>query len=302
MRHEPEELVLDRARGAQAVLRPATLGHVDEHVDGAGEVPFGVEDHRRIRHERGSRPIRSFGDALVPADRPCLLQRDGHRALVVGHRPAVRPVQLPRAAPLLADLGSAPPERSGGLVVEGDPAGRIGGVDGDAERLQELARARIVGGSGVEQRADVPFDVVRPDRDGSLLGRHRWCIPHPGRGGKARRRVIEVLQDPFPGVPPPCTCVASLIWLASPLHPGDRRDRPAPSSTPGRFRQRFGAGWRVAASCRRCCGYPVSTWTRRSDNAGQASSAHGPYSRSVRQTRARSNAGSTQMNVPDAPK
>jgi len=119
---ESEELVLHRLRGVQRVLCAAPLCDVNEDIDRADQRPVRIEDDRRIRDERGSSPVRALGDSLVPADRSTLVERDGHRAFLVTHRPPVRPEELPRPTPFLAQRWASAPEFCGGLIEERDAA------------------------------------------------------------------------------------------------------------------------------------------------------------------------------------
>src|SRR5262249_20608052 len=69
-----------------------------------------------------------------------LLEGDRHRGLATGERPAVRPIQAPRAAPLTAsDLGMVAPQLGRGPVVKGDTAVGVSGVDRDRQRLEQLS-------------------------------------------------------------------------------------------------------------------------------------------------------------------
>ena len=77
--------------------------------------------------------------ASAPWIGPLFFERDGHGAFPVRHRPAVRPIKAPRAAPFaLADGWAASPECSRCLVVEGNSPSGVGGIDGGGQRLQQF--------------------------------------------------------------------------------------------------------------------------------------------------------------------
>ena len=100
----------DRRKMLQRAFGALPLRHVDEHVDGADQRAGGVVERRRIRQERNAGAVGPLGDRVHAAHRALFLERDRHRALVMRQQPAVRPEQLPRAAPLaLAELGPAAP-------------------------------------------------------------------------------------------------------------------------------------------------------------------------------------------------
>src|SRR5690606_33876879 len=54
-------------------LGPLAFGYVDEHVDGADEIPFGITKRRGIGDERNARAIGPLGYSLLAAHRPILL-------------------------------------------------------------------------------------------------------------------------------------------------------------------------------------------------------------------------------------
>ena len=116
------------------------LGDIHQQVDGADEPPGGVAQRRRIGHEPHPRAVGPFGDGLHAAHLSALFERDRHWALVVTQRPAIRPIQPPRAAPLTgSELGIVAPELSGGAVVKGNAALGVGGVDRDRQRLEQVS-------------------------------------------------------------------------------------------------------------------------------------------------------------------
>src|SRR5689334_18120513 len=151
MGYQPEELVLHGVRRIQCLSSAAALRDVDEDIDRADQCPVRIEDDRWIRDERRSRPVWSQGDRLVPTYGPRLVERDRHRALLVAHRPAVGPVELPRSTPFFPELRSPTPQVRGRLVEERDVTLGVGRVDRDPDRVEELAIARAFDRWRVEQ-------------------------------------------------------------------------------------------------------------------------------------------------------
>ena len=72
------------------------------------------------------------------------------RSFLVTHRPPVRPEELPRPTPFLAQRWASAPEFCGGLIEERDAAPGIGRVHGDAKRFEELAIAGAIDRRAVE--------------------------------------------------------------------------------------------------------------------------------------------------------
>jgi hypothetical protein len=108
----------DRCQPLQTFLGPFAVRDIDQHIDGAGQRAAFVEEWRRIGNEESARTIGPLGYRLRAPDRALFFQSYGHRAFIVTHRPAIRPVQTPRAAPLaFAKLGPVAPERSRRLIV-----------------------------------------------------------------------------------------------------------------------------------------------------------------------------------------
>src|SRR5438132_9638335 len=77
-------------------------GKINQHVHCPDELSRSIMERRRISHERHAHSVRPLGDGLPAPDRPVFLQGPRHRALIVRHRPAIRPIQAPRNAPLIA--------------------------------------------------------------------------------------------------------------------------------------------------------------------------------------------------------
>ncbi len=115
-----------------------TLRDVHQHIDAADESPGHPVERRRIRDKGDAGPVRSLTDGLPAANGPVFPESDGHRAVLMGHPPAIGPIKSPWSAPaLVAERGTAAPKPDGGFVVEGEPALGIGGVNGDSEPLDE---------------------------------------------------------------------------------------------------------------------------------------------------------------------
>ena len=142
------------------------LGDVHQQVDGANEPPRGVAQRRRIGQKPHARAVGPLGDGLDAAHLPALLEGDRHRALATGQRPAVRPIQAPRAAPLTAsDFGMVAPQLGCGAVVEDNAAMGVGRVDrtGSASSSSVLV---IITGSFTnfgQPRSDPPNECRSPN-------------------------------------------------------------------------------------------------------------------------------------------
>jgi hypothetical protein len=108
---------------------------------------------RGVGHERHARAVGPLGHRFHAPHRQTALEGLSHGTLVVRQGRAIRPIELPRAAPFaLAELGLAAPQGGGGLVVEGDPAGCVGHVD----RRRQYVR------QGVRRQLDLPpTDLIR---------------------------------------------------------------------------------------------------------------------------------------------
>ena len=144
-------------------------------------LPDAIAQRRRVGHERHARAVRPLGHRFDAAHRLPGLQGDRHRAFVVRQRRAVRPVQLPGAAPFaLADLGMAAPQLGGRLVVEGDAPVGVGHVDGGGQRVGERAPPVLVVGQG--------------DGFGWCLGGHSGSAPHPPGACPLFHGPISILQ------------------------------------------------------------------------------------------------------------
>ncbi len=115
------------------------FGDVDQHVHRAGKSARGIEKWRRISNERNARAIRPLRDGLHAADRPLLLQRQCHRALVMRQRRAVGPIELPGPTEFaLADIRAHPPKLHGCLIVGSNPSGGVRRVYRSRQGLQKL--------------------------------------------------------------------------------------------------------------------------------------------------------------------
>ena len=130
-----------------AELVALAVGEIDQHVYGADHRARCIVDRRRKRHERHAHAVGALRDGFSAANRPPFLNRLRHRALIAGQCPAIRPEQLPRAAPLaLAQRRAAAPKLRGRFVEIGDPAGGIRGVDGGGKGIEELAEKVLAPG------------------------------------------------------------------------------------------------------------------------------------------------------------
>ena len=116
------------------------LADIDQHVDGADEFARLVAKRRRERQEWDHAAVGPFGQGLDAAHRPVFLQRDRHRALIVGQPFALERVQAPGHAPfILADFRLAAGQFDRRRVVIGDLAVAVGRVHGGRQGLQDLA-------------------------------------------------------------------------------------------------------------------------------------------------------------------
>src|ERR1700682_717300 len=114
-------------------------GYIDEYVDRACEPARLVAERSGERDEGNTRAVGPLENGLGPANRLSLLQGERHRAFVIRHRSPIRRIKTPRAAPaILADLRAMAPQLGRGLVVKGDTSFRIGRIDGDWQRLQQV--------------------------------------------------------------------------------------------------------------------------------------------------------------------
>src|SRR5205814_105385 len=95
-----------------------SLADIHQHVDGADNLSRCIAQRRRKGNERDARPIGPFGDSLRIAYRPSLLQRDGHRTLVMWQRRAVRIVEFPGNAPFIAAQRRRATRKLDGRFVE----------------------------------------------------------------------------------------------------------------------------------------------------------------------------------------
>src|SRR5215469_5966331 len=94
-----------------------------------------------IGHEWHACPVGSLGYRLPVSDRTVFLESPGHRAFVVSHRSAIRPIQAPGDAPLIAaEFGVAPRELHCSAIKKRNPAVRIGHVDRSWQRVEQIAK------------------------------------------------------------------------------------------------------------------------------------------------------------------
>ena len=269
VRHEPEELVLDRVRGRQGpggrprlLLRLVPIADVDQDVHGSHELPIVVEQGRGIGKESHLLAIRADRDGLAPADRALLAKRDGHGALVVAHRAPVREEQFERAAPQLAEHGSAAPEGRRGIVEVGDLARRVGRVHGHAEGVEEPAVA-----AGRQEAIGV--DRLRMAFGSAMPGhRSRRSGGHGISGGCLRGRA-HCTEQPAACLALGPTCneadTRRRLNRASIAGCAGRSDRAGPGSRPGPWgRRRRAAGPARAAGSPRRGPSPSDGWPRRS--------------------------------------
>ncbi len=122
------------------LLGAFALGDVDQHVDRADHASGLVVQRRRIGNERHARAVGTLGDGFHAAHRAVFLQRHCHRALVMRHRRAVGPEQLPRTAPFAgAEFGTIAPQFGGRIVEIGEPSLGVGRIDGGGQSIEQLA-------------------------------------------------------------------------------------------------------------------------------------------------------------------
>lgn len=112
--------------------------------------------------------VRPFGDGFDVAHRPVLLQRNCHRAFVVGQRCAVGKIEFPGHTPHFAGLRRTSREVDAGAIEEGDTPMSVARVDRGGQRLKEVAkllfmRSRIlaIADSPMARAYRVDFSLVR---------------------------------------------------------------------------------------------------------------------------------------------
>ncbi len=144
---------------ADPFLGALAFADVDQHVHRADQIARSVMQRRRVGNEGDARAVGPLGDGLRPADRTIFLERHGHRALVVAHRPAVRPVEAPGNAPFVRAEHRPPAGQGDGrLIEEGDPPFCVGRVYGRGQGLEKVAQALLafaMGRLGPLARGDV---------------------------------------------------------------------------------------------------------------------------------------------------
>ncbi|HYI82990.1 MAG TPA: hypothetical protein VEX11_07240 [Acetobacteraceae bacterium] len=180
------------AAGQGRLGRPA-VGDVDQHVHGADQRSRRVAHRRRVGNERDARAVGTLRDRVHATHRPPFGDRHRHRARLVRHGRAVRTEEPPGPAPArIAKARPPAPEGCGGLVVGGEPALGIGGVDGDAQRLQQSGprvcrrcwRGFIQAGQLVKAQGREPLTILTTDGRGLYAFRCRGA--HADRGKTSR--------------------------------------------------------------------------------------------------------------------
>src|SRR5215475_2117592 len=107
------------------------LGYVYDQVHGAQESARRAEERGRIRNQRPPRAIGAFDYGLQAANGSLLLDRYGHRTLIVRKLTTIRPEELPGTAPpILAKLRAPSPNIGGSLIEVGHVSLCIRHVDG----------------------------------------------------------------------------------------------------------------------------------------------------------------------------
>jgi hypothetical protein len=120
----------DRDEPMSGLLGAFAVADVDQHVDCADDLARRIMQRSRKRDEGNAGAVRSLRHGFRAAYRAARLQGHRHRAFVVRHRPAVRPIQAPRATPpILADLGAASPHRHRRVIEERDAPTGVGRID-----------------------------------------------------------------------------------------------------------------------------------------------------------------------------
>jgi hypothetical protein len=69
---------------AERLFRPLALRDIHQHVDGADKPPLGVVQGGWIRNEGDAGAVGPFRHGFATAHRAVFLQRNGHRALMMG--------------------------------------------------------------------------------------------------------------------------------------------------------------------------------------------------------------------------
>ena len=106
-----------------------------------------VAQRRRVSKKGIARAIGSLSNGLRPSRGVSSFQCDGHRTFIVSHRPAVRPIQTPRAAPpIFTQFRTASPQRGGCVIVERDAPHGVCRIDGDRQTLNDLKEIYVCGG------------------------------------------------------------------------------------------------------------------------------------------------------------
>ena len=135
-----EEATMAASRCA-CYLGALPIGDIHQHVNRAYDRARSVLQQRRIRNERDPHPVRALRGRFHPTVGSPFLQRDGHWALIVWKEAAIRPIELPRAAPLaFAEGGMMAPKGGRSGVVVGDEPRRIGHVNGGRKDIEDVAK------------------------------------------------------------------------------------------------------------------------------------------------------------------
>jgi hypothetical protein len=177
------------------------LADVDKHVDGADDLAARIAQRSRIGNERNASAVGTLGDRFSVADRAPLLQRHGHRALVVAHRRSVGPIELPGHAPLVAaDRGRAAGELHRRFIVVGDLPLRVGRVDrggNGCEQVLQLPLAVAQLRLGLLAFADVARDLRCADDCSLVVAYWRYCQRNVDRAAVLVPANGLVVVDPF---------------------------------------------------------------------------------------------------------
>ena len=186
----------DRGEPLRVLLGALAITDLHQHIDGTHERTRAIVEKGRIGNERRPCAIGPFRHHLHAPYRSFFLERQCHRALIVRHGTAVRPIEAPRSAPLFVmEVGMAAPEVDGRLVVVGDAPFGIRCVDRRGKRLEQIVRPVQLGGVGA---VAVGAGAIR------FGGRGRYDPGRPAqfiegaaqelRGSSAQRRVAAASE------------------------------------------------------------------------------------------------------------
>src|SRR6185295_11515533 len=117
---------------------------VDHQVDRADQSAFLVVKGSWKRNNLHTAAVRTLSDRFQAAYGPVFLQGHGHGTLAMREQCAVRPVELPGAAPLrLAEFRPASPKDRGRFVEVDYASARVGGVNGHGQDIERLAKVVV---------------------------------------------------------------------------------------------------------------------------------------------------------------